>query len=69
MDQLCPGEVLQGGDHVILLGHVNDAAAQSRPPLVHYARTYGAYSPGGCGQASDNTGLSRPRRPEPDRAL
>jgi flavin reductase (DIM6/NTAB) family NADH-FMN oxidoreductase RutF len=40
------GEVLQGGDHVILLGHVNDAAAQPRPPLVHYARTYGTYSPG-----------------------
>ena len=40
------GEVLDGGDHVILLGHVKDAAAQPRPPLVHCARTYGTYSPG-----------------------
>jgi flavin reductase (DIM6/NTAB) family NADH-FMN oxidoreductase RutF len=29
----------------VLLGYVKDAAAQSKPPLVHYARTYGTYSP------------------------
>ena len=39
------GEVLHGGDHVILLGYVKDAAAQPRPPLVRYARTFGTYSP------------------------
>jgi flavin reductase (DIM6/NTAB) family NADH-FMN oxidoreductase RutF len=38
-------EALDGGDHVILLGYVKDAAAQPRPPLVHCARTYGTYSP------------------------
>jgi flavin reductase (DIM6/NTAB) family NADH-FMN oxidoreductase RutF len=38
------GEVLEGGDHGILLGYVKDAAAQSRAPLLHCARTYGSYS-------------------------
>ena len=47
------GEVLDGGDHVILLGHVKDAAAQPRPPLVHCARTYGTYSPCCRGQVCD----------------
>jgi len=56
------GEVLQGGDHVILLGNVKDAAAQPRPPLVRYARTFGTYSPWNGGQVFDNTGLPRPRR-------
>ena len=44
------GEVLEGGDHAILLGYVKDAAAQPKPPLVHYARTYGTYSPCDDGQ-------------------
>ncbi len=44
------GEVLKGGDHAILLGYVKDAAAQPKPPLVHYARTYGTYSPCDDGQ-------------------
>jgi flavin reductase (DIM6/NTAB) family NADH-FMN oxidoreductase RutF len=57
------GEVLHGGDHVILLGYVKDAAAQPRPPLVRYARTFGTYSPWDRGQVYDNTGLPRPRRP------
>ena len=56
------GEVLQGGDHVILLGNVKDAAAQPRPPLVRYARTFGTYLPWNGGQVFDNTGLPRPRR-------
>jgi flavin reductase (DIM6/NTAB) family NADH-FMN oxidoreductase RutF len=38
------GDVLEGGDHAILLGYVKDAAAQSRAPLLHCARTYGTYS-------------------------
>jgi flavin reductase (DIM6/NTAB) family NADH-FMN oxidoreductase RutF len=42
------GEVLDGGDHAILLGYVKDAAAQPKPPLVHCARTYGTYSPRNC---------------------
>ena len=57
------GEVLHGGDHVILLGYVKDAAAQPRPPLVRYARTFGTYSPRDRGQVCDNTGLPRPCRP------
>lgn len=57
------GEVLHGGDHVILLGYVKDAAAQPRPPLVRYARTFGTYSPWDRGQVCDNTGLPRPRHP------
>src|SRR5271168_1783870 len=57
------GEVLHGGDHVILLGYVKDAAAQPRPPLVRYARTFGTYSPWDPGHVCDNTGLPRPRRP------
>ena len=56
------GGVLQGGDHVILLGYVKDAAAQPRPPLVRYARTFGTYSPWNGGQVCDNAGLPRPRR-------
>src|ERR1700761_5850431 len=47
------GEVLDGGDHVVLLGHVRDAAAQPRPPLVHCARTYGTYLPNDRGQLRD----------------
>jgi flavin reductase (DIM6/NTAB) family NADH-FMN oxidoreductase RutF len=47
------GEVLDGGDHVILLGHVKDAAAQPRPPLVHCARTYGTYLHCNRGQVCD----------------
>ena len=48
------GEVLEGGDHAILLGYVKDATAQSRAPLLHCARTYGTYSTdrarfSGCG--------------------
>jgi flavin reductase (DIM6/NTAB) family NADH-FMN oxidoreductase RutF len=42
------GEVLDGGDHAILLGYVKDAAAQPKPPLVRPARTYGTYSPRNC---------------------
>ena len=38
-------EVIDGGDHAILLGYPTDAAGQSKPPLVHYAGTYGTYSP------------------------
>jgi flavin reductase (DIM6/NTAB) family NADH-FMN oxidoreductase RutF len=48
------GEVFGGGDHVIVLGYVKDAAAQPRPPLVHCARTYGTYSPCNRGQVCDN---------------
>jgi flavin reductase (DIM6/NTAB) family NADH-FMN oxidoreductase RutF len=47
------GEVVDGGDHVILLGDVKDAAGQRRPPLVHCARTYGTYSPNDRGQLCD----------------
>jgi flavin reductase (DIM6/NTAB) family NADH-FMN oxidoreductase RutF len=43
------GEVLERDDHAIVLGYVKDAAAQPKPPLVHYARTYGTYSPGDGG--------------------
>jgi flavin reductase (DIM6/NTAB) family NADH-FMN oxidoreductase RutF len=39
-------QVIHGGDHAILLGYPTDAAGQSKPPLVHYAGTYGTYSPG-----------------------
>jgi flavin reductase (DIM6/NTAB) family NADH-FMN oxidoreductase RutF len=37
--------VIDGGDHAILLGYPTHAAGQSKPPLVHYAGTYGTYSP------------------------
>lgn len=56
-------EVLHAGDQVILLGYVKDAAAQPRPPLVRYARTFGTYSPWDRGQVCDNAGLPRPRCP------
>jgi hypothetical protein len=54
--------VLDGGDHAILLGYVKDAAAQPKPPLLHYARTYGTYSPSNREQVSDNTGSPPPHR-------
>jgi flavin reductase (DIM6/NTAB) family NADH-FMN oxidoreductase RutF len=55
------GEAVDGGDHVILLGDVKDAAAQPRPPLVHCARTYGTYSPNDRRQRCDYPpGWSRP---------
>jgi flavin reductase (DIM6/NTAB) family NADH-FMN oxidoreductase RutF len=43
-------EVLDGGDHVILLGYVKNAAAQPRSPLVHCDRTYGTYAPATAGR-------------------
>ena len=37
-------QVTEAGDHVIVLGCPTHATGQSKPPLVHYAGTYGTYS-------------------------
>ena len=49
-------EAVEGGDHVLLLGSVREAAARTAPPLVYGHRVYGTHS----GFAA------RPRRPIDD---
>lgn len=36
---------LDGGDHVILVGRVIDAAVADARPLVHYSRQFGGFTP------------------------
>lgn len=38
-------ERLEGGDHVILVGEVMSAKVSDAPPLLHYNRSFGAFSP------------------------
>jgi flavin reductase (DIM6/NTAB) family NADH-FMN oxidoreductase RutF len=49
-------QVVEGGDHMLLLGHVRAAEARTAPPLVYGHRAYGTHS----GFAA------RPRRPITD---
>ncbi|GAA2691270.1 hypothetical protein GCM10010400_65620 [Streptomyces aculeolatus] len=38
-------ELVNGGDHVIVLGTVTRAESSGRTPLTYHARTYGTHTP------------------------
>lgn len=37
-------ELVEAGDHVVVLGHVRDAVAFERPPLTYHSRAFGTYT-------------------------
>ena len=39
------GELVAGGDHVVVFGHVLMATSAARPPLTYQARVFGAHAP------------------------
>lgn len=39
-------DLVDGGDHVVVLGHVEDADRTDHPPLTYHRRTFGTHSPG-----------------------
>ncbi|MGX7725153.1 flavin reductase family protein [Rhodococcus sp. 5G237] len=39
-------DLVDGGDHVVVLGHVEDADCTDNPPLTYHRRAFGTYSAG-----------------------
>ena len=37
-------QLVEGGDHVIVLGEVGRAATAAGPPLTYHARTFGTHA-------------------------
>ncbi|MEE2032662.1 flavin reductase family protein [Rhodococcus chondri] len=37
-------DLVDGGDHIVVLGHVEDAARADHPPLTYHGRTFGTHS-------------------------